>query len=88
MDILVSDMNLHIGQVLEPIQALLPVLRPGGTLILTLKFFGIGRKPRKWEDIAKQSLESHGIVDCQFIWCLANTVNERMLIAKKRKNSQ
>ena len=82
---LVSDMNIHIGQALRPVQALLQILRPGGLIVVTLKFFGVGRQPRKWEAIAQKSLEDEGLINCKFVWCLANTVNERTLIAQKQE---
>ena len=73
-------MNCHICEAVVPIKALLPALRPGGLLIVTMKFYGVGRVHTKWETKIPQEL---GMARCRIVWCLANTVNERTLIAWK-----
>lgn len=42
-DLLVCDMNSHAAQTLRLLRQLLWLLRPGGLLLFTLKFFGSGR---------------------------------------------
>ena len=82
-DIIVCEMNLHIDTACKPIFELLPLLAPGGLLIVTLKFFGSGREPRKCQQPFEDMLAAHGVVGCKFCWCLANTSYERTLIAHK-----
>ena len=42
-DLAVCDMNHHPASVLPLLREVLPLLAPGGLVVLTLKFFGRGR---------------------------------------------
>ncbi len=79
----VCDMNCHPDGCRAAVADLLTFLAPSALLIITLKFFGCGREARASEQAFEAMLASHGVGECKFCWCLANTVNERTLIARK-----
>lgn len=82
VDLLVSDMNQHPQRAAKAIAALLPLLKPGGYLVMTLKFYGIGRdrsaRVKVLNDVFKEELQ-----DGRCVWLLANTVNEQTYVARK-----
>lgn len=69
---------------LQLLRSVLPLLRPGGFLIYTLKFAGVGRDRSGSLDKLLEQLE--GWVEassCHLVWLMANTVNERCFIAQR-----
>ncbi|XP_059072952.1 uncharacterized protein LOC131066675 isoform X2 [Cryptomeria japonica] len=81
-DLLVCDINKHPVEAAEIIAALLPYLRSGGSLILTLKFYGRGKfKDSKINEIFDIF---HGrLVEMECIWLMANSIYERTFFGKK-----
>eukprot|EP00040_Diaphanoeca_grandis_P032203 m.194774 g.194774 ORF g.194774 m.194774 type:complete len:241 (-) comp32541_c2_seq10:111-833(-) len=82
VDMVVADMNIHP---LAAARICLPLLRhlaPGGSLLMTMKFFGVGRDRtetvKQCKDILGDAVDT---VSC--IWLFANTVNERVLVATR-----
>jgi hypothetical protein len=56
------------------------MLRPGGVLVLTCKFRGIARDRAGWAARLEAALGAQ-FGHVQLYWLLANTVNERTLVA-------
>lgn len=82
-DLMVADMNKHPATTARAMLSLMSVLRPGGTIIMTLKFYGVGReKHKKTErvvaDIFDDAIEPGSI---KTLWLLANSVSEATLVA-------
>ena len=81
-DLLVADMNQHPDTTVQAMKPLLPFLKAGGTIIMTMKFYGIGRDRSAPEN---RVLEAFGCSvepeSGKAVWLMANTVNERTFIA-------
>ena len=79
-DMLVADMNMHPRDMMPLVASLMLCLRPGGLLVLTLKFPGLGRVKGSWEARLTQGL---GVKFrfARLVWLLANTSCERTFIA-------
>ena len=71
-----ADINHHPLQTLALLRPLLPLLHPGGALILTLKFYGraAGRE-EEWRRRLEDDL-GPGFERVQLLWLLANTQHE------------
>lgn len=83
VDMLVADMNQHPDVTVLAMQPLLQFLKPGGAIIMTMKFYGIGRDRLSAQATTAAAFES--IVELQnakVVWLMANTVNERTFIAR------
>ncbi|KAK2075730.1 hypothetical protein QBZ16_001471 [Prototheca wickerhamii] len=80
-DLLVCDMNKHPLAMIAMVKPLMPLLKPGGRLILTLKFFSRSRG-KAWDPHACPELEA--FEDIQVLWFLANTAHERTCMAVKK----
>eukprot|EP00803_Ostreobium_quekettii_P002612 evm.model.scf_107.10 EVM.evm.TU.scf_107.10 scf_107:135093-147079(-) len=79
-DLLVCDMNQHPYRAAEAVEGLIPAVRPGGLILITLKFPGVGRD--RQPQVAKVTSKLAKLVEgCQCLWLMANTVNERTFIA-------
>lgn len=90
LDLLCCDANMHAAEVLSLVRPLLPLLRPGGLLVLTLKFCGRGRDKGRYREEVAAGLEAAApscgwAVELQ--WLLANTINERCVLARKGGSS-
>lgn len=81
-DVLVCDINHHICDTLPAVVGLLPCVEKGGLVIVTLKFFGVGRDRTKWLHKLTEDLKTDLEV-LHVLWLHANTVNERTLIARR-----
>lgn len=80
VDLLVCDMNMHPQRMAEIVKTMLPLLKSGALLVLTFKFFGVGRD--RTDNLATVlKLIGPGIHGGECVWLLANTVHERCLIA-------
>lgn len=79
-DLLVSDMNKHPAAMVKMVAPLLPLLRPGGRLVLTLKFFSRSRD-KVWDP--RTCPELAGFQGIEVVWLLANTAHERTCLASK-----
>lgn len=75
---------------------LMPLLRPGGRLVFTVKFFGrnyradlVAGYGQGKEEVVQEVVNQLGdlVEDVQCVWLLSNTVFERTLIAS-RSNSR
>ncbi|GAB4820046.1 hypothetical protein N2152v2_007092 [Parachlorella kessleri] len=89
-DVVCCDMNFYLTEVLPVLREVLPLLRPGGLLIFTLKFCGHGRDKSDWggggasgEGRLATELRPLGFSSVQMVWLLANTMSERTCIAVK-----
>lgn len=80
-DLLVCDMNKHPLAMIAMVKPLMPLLKPGGRLVLTLKFFSRSRG-KAWDPHACPELEA--FEDIQVLWFLANTAHERTCMAVKK----
>jgi hypothetical protein len=81
-DLLTADMNKHPELVADAVAPLLPLLREKAYLIITLKFFGIGRDKSSAMESFVQRLGRDAIQDCKCVWLLSNTVHERTFLAR------
>lgn len=81
-DLLVADMNQHPDTTVQAMKPLLPFVKAGGTIIMTMKFYGLGRDRSAPES---RVLEAFGCSvepgSGKAVWLMANTVNERTFIA-------
>jgi hypothetical protein len=69
-------------QVLDLIRSLVPAVRSGGLIIVTLKFAGVGRQRDSMVAKAQKLLgPSVSVFKC--LWLLSNTVTERTLLIRK-----
>ncbi|KAF6263544.1 hypothetical protein COO60DRAFT_1668602 [Scenedesmus sp. NREL 46B-D3] len=82
-DLLVCDMNDHPVRVGELLLPLLPKLKPGGWLILTLKFYGRGREKATMVHHLDKYFQSE-MEGGRLTWLLANTLCERTYLAQRR----
>lgn len=83
-DMLVADMNQHPDTTVEAIKPLLPFVRPGGNIIMTMKFYGIGRDRAAVH--ARITAAFGDMIDgstAKAVWLMANTVNERTFVAQR-----
>ena len=76
-------MNKHPAAVVGLVLELLPLVREGGWIIVTMKYYGVGRDRSKWTLKLTSELAPYTSI-CKVVWLLANTVNERTLIAQKK----
>ncbi|KAG6541600.1 hypothetical protein Mapa_016993 [Marchantia paleacea] len=83
-DLLVCDVNRHPVEAAKLVSPLLPYLKEGGLLVLTLKFHGRGRdKEQKVDEIKGIFRKALTKTDC--IWLLANSIYERTFVGIKGK---
>lgn len=83
-DMIVADMNQHPDTTVEAIKPLLPFVRPGGIVIMTMKFYGLGRDRAAVH--ARITAALGNMIDpssAKAVWLMANTVNERTFIAMR-----
>lgn len=81
-ELIVADMNQHPDVTILAMQPLLQFLKPGGAIVMTMKFYGIGRDRSAAR--AKVATAFNGkvrLADSKVVWLMANTVNERTFIA-------
>eukprot|EP00884_Botryococcus_braunii_P006350 jgi/Botrbrau1/15716/Bobra.4_1s0086.1 len=81
-DLLTCDMNQQCFVVLEYVRQLLPAVRSGGYIIVTMKFAGVGRERDSMVEKAQEKL-GPSVVVLKCIWLLSNTVTERTLLIRK-----
>ena len=79
-DLLVCDMNQHPFRACEAIKALAVAVRTGGLIIMTMKFFGLGRDRDRQVDRVTRTLGDL-VTNTKCLWLLSNTVNERTFVA-------
>lgn len=80
-DLLVCDINKHPIETTRIISPLLPYVKSGGTIILTLKFHGRSKiKTSKINEIFSIFRDTLGEMEC--IWLMANSIYERTFIGK------
>ena len=84
VDIIVCDINRPAFSCAEIVADLLPVLRPGGLLVMTLKLTGLGRSLEGRLTRFERFLDAAGIEALEVAWLMANTGHERTLLARKR----
>lgn len=82
-DLLCCDANRHPLSVVDMLNPMIGLLRPGGLLILTLKFRGKGRNKTETIDILIDSLKVY-FEELKCLWLMANTQNERTLVARRK----
>ena len=81
-DLLVADMNQHPDTTVQAMKPLLPFLKAGGLIIMTMKFYGIGRDRSAVETrVIERFGSSIEANTARAVWLMANTVNERTFIA-------
>lgn len=80
VDMLVSDMNMHPSDMMALIASVIPCLRQGGFLVLTLKFAGVGRNKDIWQERLMHGLGAT-FSFARLVWLLANTGSERTFVA-------
>jgi hypothetical protein len=84
-DLLVADMNQHPDTTVQAMKPLLPFVKPGGTIIMTMKFYGLGRDRSAPESRVLEALGCSVEPESgKAVWLMANTVNERTFIAVRR----
>lgn len=83
VDLLVADMNQHPDVTVMAMRPLLQFLMPGGAIIMTMKFYGIGRDRLPAEAKTAAAFESSvELQTAKVVWLMANTVNERTFVAR------
>ena len=83
-DMLVADMNQHPDTTVEAVKPLLPFLKPGGIIIMTMKFYGIGRdRAAVHARITAAFGSAIEYPSTKAVWLMANTVNERTFVATR-----
>ena len=83
MDVLVADMNQHPDVTVSAVQPLLRFLKSGGAIVMTMKFYGIGRDRLAAQAKTIAAFQDHvSLQGAQVVWFMANTVNERTFIAR------
>ncbi len=80
VDMIVSDMNMHPGEVMPILASLMATLRPGGLLVMTLKFPGTGRQKGLWQPRLIAGLGVR-FKFAKLVWLLSNTNCERTFLA-------
>ena len=76
-------MNKHPAQLAALVRPLLPLLHPGGALIITLKYRGRSKdKEEAWRHKLAVEL-GEGFSRVELVWLLANTQHEQTYIAWK-----
>lgn len=84
IDLIVADMNQHPDTTIQAIIPLLEFVKAGGLIIMTMKFYGIGRDRSAVQARITKTLASRiDVVNANAVWLMANTVNERTFIAKR-----
>lgn len=83
VDLVVCDVNAHPNDAVAMLTPVLPLLAPGGRLVLTLKTFGRGRGKEAWEAELVRLL-GDGFERGTLLWLLANTPCERTYVAQRR----
>jgi 23S rRNA U2552 (ribose-2'-O)-methylase RlmE/FtsJ len=85
IDLLVCDMNVHPRVVLDALKPLLGMLRPGGLLLVTLKFNGVGREKTAALERMVARLEEceERFERVKLVGLQANTQAERTLLATR-----
>ena len=87
-DLLVADMNQHPDTTVEAVKPLIPFLRPGGIIIMTMKFYGIGRnRAAVHARIAAAFGSTIEYRSAKAVWLMANTVNERTFVATRSQEA-
>lgn len=87
-DLLVADMNQHPDTTVQAMKPLLPFVKAGGIIIMTMKFYGLGRDRSATEARILEAFGSSIICDsAKAVWLMANTVNERAFIAVRSQTS-
>jgi len=82
LDLIVCDMNIHPDQTTQICKDAIPMLKKGGTLLMTMKFNGTGRDKSVAMERYRIALGSTMTnIDC--ISLFANKSAERMLVAVK-----
>lgn len=82
-DVLVADMNQHPDVTVLAMQPLLQFLKTGGAIIMTMKFYGIGRDRLAAQARTTAAFETKVMLNnAKVVWLMANTVNERTFIAR------
>ena len=83
-DLLVADMNQHPDTTVQAIKPLLPFVKAGGVIVMTMKFYGLGRDRTA---VHARTVDAFGNMieetSAKVVWLMANTVNERTFIAKR-----
>jgi hypothetical protein len=80
------DANIGPVMAAEVVSSLVPLIKPGGVLVLTLKLprrLGVGgflRLSRACGEV----LANAGFHNCETKWLFANSANERTLVASLR----
>lgn len=83
IDCLVSDVNVPPSRALTIMQPLFQLLKPGGTLILTLKFSGTGNIKTRAVGQIQERLGTE-FTELSLLWLFSNTIAERTLICRKK----
>ena len=83
VDLVCCDANTHPFAVVELLRPVLGMLRPGGLLVLTLKYRGKGKdKEDHFQRV--EEIVGEGFTDFTHLWLCANTRTERTLVARRR----
>ncbi|GAX75923.1 hypothetical protein CEUSTIGMA_g3366.t1 [Chlamydomonas eustigma] len=83
VDVLTCDMNMHPVRASQVLKSFLQYLKPGGQVVLTLKFTGTGRDRSKMATVL-QDVFQDDLEDMHMIWLLSNTVCEQTWIGRVR----
>ena len=78
----VCDVNIVPPEVMPLVAQLLPVLRPGAQVVVTLKFVGLGRDRASALAACEAALQPLARTEA-CLWLLANTIYERTLLARR-----
>jgi 23S rRNA U2552 (ribose-2'-O)-methylase RlmE/FtsJ len=88
IDLLVCDINQLPHLALDLIMPLLPLLRPGGLAVVTMKFAGRGRKEGKTAGIeawvAERIEQAVPVDSVRLFWAMANTTAERICLVVRK----
>jgi len=87
VELITCDANTHPKITLERlVLPLLPHLKPGGLLVMTLKLHGTGRRRGRSTALCNHLLGKAGMAPGAALWLLANTNQERTYVARKRED--